>query len=83
MPEPWSNFRMEWFELDGLGIAGQRFSGTEDALRTSLLARVGGIGRVTSTVEEVYLAKITAKVHRTVVTLIAPWGRWRFVRDQQ
>jgi hypothetical protein len=72
---------MNWVEIDTLGMPGQRFSGSEAALRTHLLGRVGTAGRITSTMEEVYVAERIAKVRRTVVTLTAPWGRWRYVAD--
>jgi hypothetical protein len=70
----------DWLELDGWGQIVARFHGTHDELVARISATTHPDGKVV-TVEEtnIYLRESVRRIRCTVVTMTAPWGRYRFI----
>jgi hypothetical protein len=70
----------DWVELDGWGQVVGSFHGTHEELCTRISKTTHPDGNiVTDWDTTIYLREPVRRVRCTVVTLHAPWGRYRFI----
>lgn len=78
---------LEWVELDVWGrLTGKSFIGDVNALREHLLHHHSGVERARvseAQVAELFLSRvderIAEKVRSTLITLVLPWGTYRWI----